>query len=169
MLGMFLTGPGSGLYALLFVSAANAADDPQRFLKEAAVDGIAEVELAEVAQERASNDVKELANRIKQDHAQANQQLKSLASDKGAELPTSMDRKHKREKDRLAKLQGQEFDRAYVDAMIKDHKQAIREFEKQARDAKDPEVKAFAAQTLPTLKQHLEQAQQIQKDLKATK
>jgi len=165
---LFLNGPGAGLYAFLFVSTAQAAEDPQRFLKHVAMDGIAEVELADVAQERARrSDVKQLAEKIKQDHQRANEQVKSLAQQKGAALPQEPDNKHKREKQRLTKLQGEDFDRAYINAMVKDHKHDIQAFEKEARDSKDPDVKAFAAQTVPVLREHLEQAQQLQKELQA--
>ena len=167
-MGIFISGPGSGLYALLVISAAQSSEDPNRFLKEAAADNIAEVEIADIAQRHSDrSDVKELATRIHHDHRQANEQLQSLAAQKGAQLPENMDSKQKREKQRLSKLQGNEFDRAYVDAMVKGHKHDIKEFEKQARETKDPELKAFAQQSLPILREHLQQAQQLQKDMQA--
>lgn len=170
MMGIVLSGPGSGLYALLFVATAQAADDSTRFLSETAAGGIAEVQFANFARERAGRgDVKELARRIMRDHVQANEQVKALASQKGAPIPGETDAAHKREAARLAKLEGREFDRAYIDAMVKDHRRDIKEFEKQARGAKDAEIKAFAAQTLPTLRQHLEHARHIQRDLQAKK
>lgn len=163
MLGaIFLNGPGAGLYALLFVSTTHTADDSQRFLRLAAIDGAADVQLAEVALMRAGrSDVKALAQRIKSDHEQANELLKSLAAQRGAAISSETDNKRKRATQRMARLHGEEFDRAYVNAMVKDHKHDIKEFEKEARDGKDPELKAFAAHTLLVTRQRLEQAQQI--------
>lgn len=159
---------GLWLIAMLGLAAAGpaAADETSRFLKKAAAGGIAEVELAELAMERAkSKQVKKLAKHIKQDHEQANQALKSVADKKGVPLPDRTDDDHKQEKQRLAKLEGGEFDRAYVNAMIEDHQKDIKQFEKQARQADDAEIKQFAEQTLPKLRQHLTHAKEIQKKL----
>lgn len=156
------------LLAFVSASAAWSKDDAQRFVKKAAADGIAEVELAELALERAaSNDVKTLANHIKQDHQQANEQLKSIAAQKRVNLPEQTDDKHKREKERLAKLQGNEFDKAYVKTLIKEHEKDIKAFEKQAKDGKDAELKTFANSALPKLREHLDHAKQIEKSLQA--
>lgn len=157
------------LAVALFASPLWAADD-NNFVKKTAADGIAEVELADVALERAaSNDVKALANHIKQDHQQANEQLKSIASQKGMQVPPQAGAKHQRDKERLAKLQGNEFDNAYVKAMIKAHEKDIKAFEKQAKNGTDAELKAFASATLPKLREHLDHAKQIEKGLQAKK
>lgn len=160
---------GGIAFAMAYATAAAAADaTTQRFAQQAAVDGIAEVELADLALERASsNEVKALANHIKQDHQQANDKLKSIASSKGVDVPAQTDDKHRREKERLAKLQGNEFDQAYVKAMIKEHEKDIKAFEKQAKGGKDPELKAFATEALPKLRAHLDHAKQIEKQLQA--
>lgn len=161
---------GLWLIALFGLSAAGQAlaDDTSRFLKKAAAGSIAEVELAELAMERAkSKQVKKLAKHIKQDHEQANQALKAVADKKGVPLPDETDADHKQEAKRLAKLEGSEFDRAYVDAMIKEHQKDIKQFEKQARQGEDAELKQFAEQTLPKLRQHLTHAKEIQKKLKS--
>lgn len=155
--------------AMLFASAVWAADD-SNFVKKAAADGIAEVELADLALEHAaSNEVKTLANHIKQDHQQANEKLKSIASQKGMQVPQQTDAKHKRDAERLAKLQGNEFDNAYIKAMIKEHRQDIKAFEKQAKNGKDAELKTFAGEALPKLREHLDHAKQIEKGLQAKK
>jgi len=168
---MNLLRVGTIVFAIGYTAAAAAADSAtQRFTEQAAADGIAEVELADLALERAaSNEVKTLANHIKQDHQQANDKLKSIASKKGVNVPEQTDDKHKREKERLAKLQGNEFDQAYVKAMIKEHEDDIKAFEKQAKNGKDPELKAFANEALPKLREHLDHAKQIQKQLQAKK
>jgi putative membrane protein len=151
-------------------SAPSADTADRKFAKEAAVDNIAEVELATLAQEKASSDqVRQYAARLRRDHQQANEKLKALASQKGVPLPSEMDAKHKREKDRLTKMKASDFDRAYIDTMVKEHKEDVREFEKEAEKGKDADLKAFAAETLPTLREHLQQAEQLQTTVKAEK
>lgn len=162
---------GLWLVSLLGLAVAGQAlaDDSSRFIKKAAASNIAEVELAELAMERAqSKQVKKLAQHIKQDHARANAALKSVADQKGVPLPDETDADHKQEKRRLAKLEGSEFDRAYIEAMVKEHRQDIKQFEKQTRGG-DDQLKQFAEQTLPKLRQHLTHAREIQKKLQAKK
>ena len=76
--------------------------------------------------------------------------------------------KHKEVKDRLSKLSGAEFDQAFMQQMVKDHTEAVTLFENQATNGKDAEVKAWAAKTLPTLKEHLQLAQEISDRTKVT-
>jgi putative membrane protein len=135
------------------------------FLKNAADGGMMEVELAKVAEQKASNDqVKSLAQKIEQDHTQANSQLTSLASSKGVTLPTDTSAAHKASIDRLSKLSGAAFDRAYVSEMIKDHQKDIAEFRQHAKDT-DTDVQQFVTKTLPALQDHLQRAQSAQSAL----
>jgi putative membrane protein len=132
----------------------------RKFIEEAAKGGMAEVELAKVAQERASSpEVKQFAQRMEQDHSKANEQLRQLAQEKGVTMPAGPKLGEKHEMSKLSKLQGEEFDRAYMDHMVKDHEKDVKEFRKEAQKAKDPDVKAFAQQTAPILEQHLQLAQ----------
>jgi putative membrane protein len=85
--------------------------------------------------------------------------LKSLASSKNVTLPTEIDAKHKAVADRLSKLSGDAFDRAYMDAMLKDHREDVAAFRTESKSGKDSEVKAWAAKTLPTLEEHLKLAE----------
>lgn len=148
--------------------AAESAD--QKFAQKAAVDNMAEVQIADVARKQASQDsVRQYAERLHADHEQANEKLKAIAQQKNINLPTDIDAKHKRERDKLAKKQGADFDKDYLDAMIAEHKKDIKEFEKEAKNGKDPDLKAFAAQTLPTLREHLKQAQDLHQAKKAAK
>lgn len=154
--------------SLLFCSALIAADNTKPFAEKAASDGIAEVELANLALERAaSNEIKTLANQIKQDHQHANDQLKALAAQKGVAIASETNPKHQREKERLSKLTGKEFDNAYIMAMIKAHEQDIKLFERQAKDSNDADMQAFASSSLPTLQAHLDHARQVHKGLQA--
>jgi putative membrane protein len=138
----------------------------QAFAQKAAAGGAAEVELAQLAMEKASSDaVKQLASRIQSDHSKANQQLASIGSSKGWQLPSSPAAEHQATKSKLEKLSGADFDRAYVEAMVKDHRKDIREFEREASNGADDAVKQFASSTLPTLKQHLEMAESAHQSL----
>lgn len=149
------------------VQAAESAD--QKFVEQAAIANLAEVELANLAREKASRpETKEYAEHMLKDHQQANEKLKSLASQKGIQLPTEPDAKHKREKDRLSKMSGPDFDRAYIESMVKDHKQVLNQFEKQAKGGKDGDLKTFAAEMVPSLRQHLEQARLLDQTVKKT-
>ncbi|HEY1234155.1 MAG TPA: DUF4142 domain-containing protein [Candidatus Binatia bacterium] len=130
------------------------------FIKEAAQGGMMEVELGKVAQDKASNEkVKDFGKRMEQDHSKANDELKKIASDKGVQLPSDLDKKHKSKMDKLTKLSGAEFDRQYMRDMVSDHKDDIKKFQNEADKGKDADLKKFASQTLPTLKEHLQLAE----------
>jgi putative membrane protein len=140
----------------------SAAD--KTFVTKAAEGGMAEVELGQLATQNAQSDeVKQFGQRMVDDHTKANDQLKQVAEQKGVPLPTDLSAKDKAEKDRLSKLKGEQFDRAYMQHMVMDHKKDVAEFKKESTAAKDSDVKNFAAQTLPTLEDHLKQAQQVEK------
>jgi putative membrane protein len=136
------------------------------FVKKAADGGMAEVSLAKLAQEKASSsDVKSFAAKLEKDHTQANDELKEVASKKNITLPTAPSKTHQAMHDRLAKLSGAEFDKAYVSAMLDDHQKDVREFSRVASGSGDADVKAFASKTLPTLKDHLQQVQELSKSM----
>jgi putative membrane protein len=145
--------------AALAQGAAVPAPD-RAFAEKAAAGGAAEVEGGKVAEQRAANDkVKQFGARMVQDHGKANDELKQIAAGKGLQLPSAPDAHNQQEMARMQKLSGAEFDRAYMEHMVKDHKKDIAEFQKQASSGKDPEIKAFAAKTLPTLQEHLKMAE----------
>jgi putative membrane protein len=101
----------------------------QGFVKEAAIGGMAEVELGQLASTKATNEkVKAFGQRMVADHSKANDELKSLASSKNLTVPASVDAKHKATRDRLAKLSGVAFDRAYVSDMLADHRKDVAAF-----------------------------------------
>jgi putative membrane protein len=79
----------------------------------------------------------------------------------GIALPTALDRKHRQAADRLAKLHGPAFDRAYSQQMVKDHEETVRLFRTEAQQGNDPELKRLAATTLPTLEEHLNMARNL--------
>jgi putative membrane protein len=132
------------------------------FLMEAAMGGLMEVELGHIAVQKGVSDaVKQFGQRMVDDHSKANEALMTLAQSKGMTLPTALDEKHQKDVTKLSALTGAEFDRAYSKLMLSDHKKDVAEFEKQSTKAADPDVKAFASQTLPTLQQHLEMAKAL--------
>jgi putative membrane protein len=138
------------------------------FAKEAAIGGMAEVEFGNLAKEKASNsDVKQFADRMVTDHSKGNDELKQWAQQKKVTLPTELDAKHKATKDRLSKLSGDAFDKAYMRDMVSDHVKDVSAFKRESTSAKDPELKAWAAKTLPTLEEHLKLARET--DAKLTK
>ncbi|HEX5230339.1 MAG TPA: DUF4142 domain-containing protein [Bryobacteraceae bacterium] len=138
----------------------SAAD--KKFVHSAAEGGMAEVQLGQLAEQKASSqDVKDFGHRMVSDHSQANDKLKSLASNKGITLPSSVNAKDKALYDRLSALSGSEFDRAYMNAMVKDHTTDVSEFQKESNTAKDQDLREFASMTLPTLKDHLRMAQDV--------
>jgi putative membrane protein len=141
------------------MGATKAAPD-QRFVMEAAKGGMAEVELGKVAADKATSpDVKKFGQRMADDHGKANDELKTLAQNKNITLPTTLDPQHKATVDRLSKLSGEAFDRAYMQEMLRDHRKDVSEFRTESKAGKDPDVKAWAAKTLPTLDEHLKMAQ----------
>jgi putative membrane protein len=145
---------------------AGASNMDGRFVMEAAQGGMAEVELGRLAGEKASNDrVKQFGQRMVTDHSKANDELKSLAQSKNITIPADLDAKHKSMHDRLAKLSGDAFDRAYIQQMVEDHRKDVSDFRKQSQNGKDPEVKAWAAKTLPTLEEHMKMVQDINQSL----
>ena len=149
---------------------AGATGADATFVKKAADGGMAEVALAKLAQEKASNaEVKSFAAKLEKDHSQANDELKQVASKKNITLPAEPSKAHKAQHDKLAKLSGAEFDKAYVAAMVDDHQKDVREFSRVASGNSDAEVKAFASKTLPTLKDHLQHVQELSKTIGAKK
>lgn len=134
----------------------------QAFLKEAADGGLAEVDLGQLAMEKASSpEVKEFAQRMVTDHGKANDQLKEIATRKGVTISSEPNAKDKATKDRLAKLSGEEFDKAYMAHMLKDHKKDVAAFKSESTNGQDPDIKQFASETLPTLEEHLKQAESV--------
>jgi putative membrane protein len=140
----------------------------RKFVTEAAMGGLHEVEAGQLAATKAAApEVKAFAQRMVTDHGKANEELKRIAAQKNVQLPTQLDRKHRTELDRLQKLSGAAFDREYMKHMLEDHKNDVTAFRKAAQDLKDAEVKQFASTTLPTLEAHLDLAQKTAENAKA--
>jgi putative membrane protein len=134
------------------------------FAKTAAQGGMAEVKLGQLAEEKGSNDtVKSFGKRMVEDHSKAGDKLKGVASRESITLPTDISAKDQATYDRLAKLNGAAFDRAYARDMVKDHETDVAAFQREANGGKDESLKGFASETLPTLQDHLKQAKEMMK------
>jgi putative membrane protein len=148
LIGTVLTAGG-------FAFAAITAMNPAIFVREAALGNMAEVELGQLAVSKSSNaDVKQFGQRMVTDHGKALQDLKAVAVQENFQLPTALDDKHRPVKDRLEKLSGGDFDRAYVKEMVRDHNEDVRVFQEQALRGTNAAVRDYAARTLPTLQEH---------------
>ena len=131
--------------------------DDRKFLNDAALGGLTEVELGKLAVQKSSDDkVKEFGQKMVDDHTKANDQLKEVASKDNIPVPDSLDSKHQARIDKLSKLSGPQFDKAYLKDQVKDHETDVREFTNEAQNGTDPNVKSFASATVPTLQQHLD-------------
>lgn len=145
-------------------TAASRTDrDTTRFFEKAAIGGMTEVKLGELAEQKAASPaVKQFGATMVKDHGSANKALQQLAQQHSVKLPTALDREHQQTYDKLSRLSGSQFDHEYMSYMVKDHREDIELFEKQARKGEAADVKAFAEKTLPTLQEHLKMAQQAQ-------
>jgi putative membrane protein len=146
-------------------SVANAASSvmtpsPESFVKDAAEGGMAEVEMGKLAASKAKDpEVKKFGQMMVTDHTAANNELKALAAKKNFQLPADAG-SHKDDIDDLSKSTN--FDKDYVDAMVDDHETDVKMFQRFADNGSDPDLKAFAAKTLPTLQKHLDAIKAIQ-------
>ena len=160
------------------VAIASAAEPPSdkgdkivtggdlAFMNDAGPGGVAEVELGRLAVERgASAEIKQFAQQMIEDHSKAGEKLKKLAQQKKVTLPPEILPQAKQTKEKLAKLSGSEFDQAYVKAMVEMHVKDVTAFEAVAKTGTDADVKAFATETLPTLKHHLQMIRDLAKTM----
>jgi putative membrane protein len=140
------------------------------FVVNAADAGMREVQLGQLAvSNAASPQVKQFAQTMVDDHAKVNEELKAAATTKNITVPAALSEKSQKVYNDLAEKTGVEFDKEYIDQMVKDHKDAVDLFKKQADDGKDPELAKWAAEKLPALQHHLEMAESAQETLKDQK
>jgi putative membrane protein len=145
-------------------STVNAAD--RLFLQQAAIGGMAEVELAEFVLSRSHNtEVEAFADRMKADHGQANAELKSIADAAGMKLPTTLDADHRAVRERLATISNQAFDLAYLQGQLVDHQKTAQLLTYVIGSGQDPMLKAFASKNLPIVLEHLHLVQELQTKL----
>lgn len=139
----------------------------KHFITKAAEGSMEEIALATTVSQKATiPEVKSFADRMVSDHTKASDELKSLAAKKGVTLPSEMDKSQQSEQDKLAKLTGKKVDKEYATYAVKDHEKDLKEFQKAAKDSKDPDIKAWAAKMVPILEDHLETAKQLEPKVK---
>ena len=136
-------------------SGSSLSDKDKTFMKKAAKGGMMEVAMGQIAEQKGqSEDVKSFGKRMVTDHTKANDQLKSIASKKGVQLPT---------KEHTTKWTS---DKAYIDMMVKDHEKDLAEFKEEASSGSDADVKKFADDTAKVIQEHLDLVKEIQGKLK---
>lgn len=122
------------------------------FVQKAYKSNMSEIELGKIAAQKASSDdVKQFAQQMVDEHQRSNDQLEQIAREKGIDLPSSVQIP---EQSRWTNLSGPEFDREYVRHQMKAHKDAVSLFQNEANSGQDPELKSFASNQLSNLEQH---------------
>ncbi len=135
------------------------------FLQGAYEDGLAEIHMAGLGVKKTGNEeIKAFAMKLEADHGKANGEMMALANNKKVDFAKKPDMVDTA-KEKIMDLRGTSFDKAFIDGMVSDHEKAVAAFEKAANESKDPDVKAFAAKTLPTLREHLSMAKELQQKL----
>jgi len=143
-----------GLLSAQAMAELSSAD--KTFMEKAAQDGLAEVQLGQLAEQKAASPkVKQFAERMVTDHSKANQDLQQVAKQLNVTLPAQPDAEDLATAQKLRTESGAKFDEAYMKDMVSDHRQDIDEFKKEAQSGQDPAVKNFAQKYVPVLEQHL--------------
>jgi putative membrane protein len=138
--------------------------DDKEFVQDAAMGGMAEVAMGKLAAEKGSSDaVKQYGQKMVDDHTKANDELKQVASAQSMTIPDALDSRHQSRIDKLSKLSGAAFDKAYAKAQVKDHEEDVRAFQDEAQNGNNAAVKDFANKALPTLREHLTMAKDLSK------
>lgn len=136
--------------------------DASDFAVNVANAGMKEVALSQLAMQNATEQrVKDFASMMIKDHNEAADKLKGIANTKNITLPAKVGDDAQKDIDKLSKKTGNDFDKDYMHMMLSDHKKAADDFQKAAKDCKDPDLKNFAIQTLPTILMHLDSAKAI--------
>lgn len=141
---------------------------PSGFMAEAAKGGMKEIELSKLILNKTTknNEVRDFAQKMVADHTKASSELKALAAKKNVTLPTQLDPEQVSMASDIGKLSGDDLDKEYVDAMVEAHEKDVSLFKAQSANGTDPDAKAFAAKTLPTLQMHLDMIKGIQGKMK---
>jgi putative membrane protein len=142
----------------------------RQFIELAASQGLAEIKMARLALDKAESlEVRQFAQQMIEDHSRANDQLKSIAQRYRMPVPTSLDTQDQATYEKLAMMNGKDFDREYAKIQKKGHDRVISEYEKASNDLDNPTLREFAQTMLPTMKQHDEHAKTLKTDTKREK
>jgi predicted outer membrane protein len=141
----------------------------KQFLNKAAMDNMQEIQAGKMAQQKSTNDqVRQLGQDLENDHTTAQDQLKTLAQKYNYNIPQKLDPAHQQSLDKLSGLSGNQFDREFVAAQVRDHQKAVKEFQDMSQRAQNPDVRQYASDNLTVLQKHLNEAQTAQKSLGRT-
>jgi len=168
------------LVAGVFITAGAIADDKSKaddktkkddkafsdaaFVKKAAIGGMHEVALGKIAAAQGKSDaVKKFGQKMVDDHSKANDDLKAAAKKANMDVPTKLDDEHQKHIDTLKAMKGDDFDKAYIKHMVKDHEEDVEEFTRASKEAKDAGIKEFATKTLPVVQSHLDMVKKMDK------
>lgn len=160
----FLRAAALALAVPAALAATKVVESDSTFLQKAAQANAAEVKVSQAAQTRAKDArIKAFADRMVEDHSDNNKRLEALAQQKDVAVKADPDPDHMLKIGTLQKLEGAEFERAYARLMVEDHRAAVALFEQAAESASDPDIKRFAADTLPALREHATMAEALPK------
>jgi putative membrane protein len=134
----------------------------QQYFRDIAQANMAEVATGKLAQQQASSpQVKEFAEHMVKDHGQMIQEQQQMASAKGVQMPKQPKKEHQDALQKLKKAKSEQFDKAYMAQMVKDHQKTLKTVQQAAKNAKDPQLKAMAQKAQPDIEKHLQMAQQL--------
>ncbi len=138
-----------------------------KHMKDLAQANLAEIEAGKLGMEKAQDPkVKEYAQKMVDDHSKLLDDMKKLAQSKNVDLPSAPDAKHQKLMKKLQSLSGEKFDREYMQAMVKDHRDALKLAQRTAKGAKDTDLQGAAKQAAPEIEEHLKMAQDLSKSTK---
>lgn len=144
-----------------------AVTSDAKFATSAAAGGIAEIELSKLAQQKTSDaQIKKFAEMMVKDHSKAGDSLMEIAKKENITLPAAMDADHQKKYDDMSKLTGTDFDKAYVNLMVDEHKGALQLMQDEAKNGKDPALAAFAGKTAAVVQMHLDAVNKIHDSMK---
>lgn len=139
----------------------------KEFVDDATQGGLKEVELGKLAQKKAlSQQVRDYGKMMEKEHGDANDKLKPVLQTLGFNAPTTLSKEHQDVVDRLTKLSGNEFDKEYMTEMVNDHKDDVDDFETAQKNLPASEIKTWVDNTLPVLRNHVQQAESLRDQIK---
>lgn len=168
--GATMENPGSGERGQDSQATQKASRKDRNFIEDALKGNMAEIQMGQLAAQRAQNQmVRDYANMMVNDHGPAREQLQEMARRHGVTPPTELDFMHRRLDKKLRKTEGAEFDEEYIKSQVKDHKKMVRLLEDQIEDGENAELKRFASELLPKVREHLVMAQRLEDQIKQQK
>jgi putative membrane protein len=156
------TGVGDSSMAKTVPATVSKAD--QDFAVNTAIAGMTEIQAGQLAEQKGmEKDVKDYGKMMVEDHTKAADKLKAIASQKNLTLPATLTPEMQKNIDDLQAKTGKDFDKAYMDMMVSDHKKVISAFEDESKNGSDADIRGFADSTLHTLHTHLDKAEMCKK------